>query len=463
MAFTNFYLIAGGTGSADINAGSSIGAAQAAPATGGSWTNATNTYVAPSGTPFATTVPGDYVSVYADGATVTGYVAKVTTVVSNVSVILDGTIKYGTAPTDSANARSAVAGGSWNTEQVLAAGGLATTTVPQSTKVNIKGNLTIAASRTVSMAGTTTAPVWFSGYNATPGDLDADTTNALAKPIWTLNATFALTLSGAYQIVSGLSIVGSRSGTILALTGAQGQILRVRAENTSANTAAGAVNLNAANLFVAYCWFKCPTTAATAGVATVTTSAFAFGTVVEGSGKAGFDVAATFIGTECVCLNNTGSGVLSATSAVRLDRCTIYNSTSDAIKWTGTPPAGSHVVGTLVNIAGGYGINNASGANTANVFRACNDFYACTSNPENGFGDSPAFFQQTDSAAVVTSATDMTPVAGSNARAHGYPGIFENGAFSSYVDIGAVQHQDTPPTVIVTNTMQAPARKVVSY
>ena len=88
------------------------------------------------------------------------------------------------------------------------------------------------------------------------------------------------------------------------------------------------------------------------------------------------------------------------------------------------------------------GINNASGTNTSLVTRACNDYYNVT-NAEVGMGDSYAFFAQTDSAAVATSSTNMTPVSTSNARGHGFPGIFENESFSSLLDIGGVQHNPT--------------------
>ena len=64
-------------------------------------------------------------------------------------------------------------------------------------------------------------------------------------------------------------------------------------------------------------------------------------------------------------------------------------------------------------------------------------------NAEVGMGDSYAFFAQTDSAAVATSSTNMTPVSTSNARGHGFPGIFENESFSSLLDIGGVQHNPT--------------------
>lgn len=443
MAFVPFYLIAGGAGSADINAGSTIGAAVGGPTTGGSWVNATNTFVATGGTPFSAASVGDYVSIYADGATVTTYVAQITTKVSNVSVILSSTIKYGTAPTDGASNRSAVLGGSWNTEQVLAAGGLGTFTVPQSTKINITGNLTVTASRTISMAGAATAPLWFSAYSigGSPGDLDNDTTNALTKPLWTVNSTFAVTSSGANTTWSSLSVVGSRSGTIWTQSASPARVMRMRAENTSSNAAAVAMTCNGAAAKYSYCWFKCPTTATS-----VTTQGNG-GVVLIGctavGGVNGFNpggTTATFI--DCISLNSAGTGFLATNASLQIIRPTVYGAATDGVKWSGGPGAGSCVVGGLFSGLNGStattnGINNALGTNTDNVFRACNDYYNVT-NPEVGFGDSPAFFGQTDSSSVVTSATDMTPVAGSNALAHGFPGIFENETFSSYVNIGAV-------------------------
>lgn len=442
MSFTNFYLIAGSAGSADINAGSTIGAAVGGPATSGSWTNATNTFVAASGTPFASAAVGDYVSIYADGATVTTYVAQIVTKVSSASVILSSTIKYGTAPTDGANNRSAVLGGSWNTEQVLAAGGLASTTVPQSTKINIKGNLTITANRIFSMAGATTTPLWFSGYNTNPNDLDNDTTNSLAKPIWTVNSTLRLQMTGAHQTWSGISFTGNVNSTNgVVLNGAANQIFsRIRVENTNTSSSAAAF-IGQNNPKVQFSWFKSPTTATIVEVVSSGSGNF-IGCVFEGGGFAGLNVSTSVPTiTDCIFLNNTGNAILITTGSPRIINCTIYNSTSDGIKWTGTPSGSPSIISCLFAICGGIGIN-ASAGTTNVIHRACNDFYSCSGGAEAGFGDSPAFFQQSDSSSPVVSATDMTPL--NNAVSNGFPQVFEGGgALGSQINaglsIGAVQ------------------------
>lgn len=443
MAFTNFYLVAGGSGALDNNAGSSTGSRQV-QTTGGTWVGATNTFTAASGTPFASTVAGDYASVYVDGGTVTTYVAKVATVTSSTVIVLDGTIKYGTAPSDGVNTRSCSINGAWATEQVLAAGGLAGTTVPQSTKINIKGNLTVTASRTISMAGATTTPLWFSGYNANPGDLDNDTTNSLAKPTWTFNSTLSFTTSGTHQAWSGISLVGTAAGVFWTASSTVGFLSRFRVENTSANAAAVALRINSNGVTAAYGWCKCPTSATTTGVIQISGITVLSGVTAEGGGIAGFNCSSNATRLyDCIGLSNTGASVLASTAVVQIVGFTSYAATVDGVKWTGTPGTGSCVIGSLFNGANGgsattNGINNASGTNTNIVYRSCNDYYNVT-NPEVGFGDSPAWFGQTDSNPVVVSATNLTPRASANAKNNGFPGVFENEAFSSFAYIGAVQ------------------------
>lgn len=439
MAFTNFYLIAGGAGSADINAGSSIGAAQATT-TNGNWNAATGVFIAASGTPFASTIVGDYASVYVDGATVTLFVGRVTAVTSSTQITVDvTTIKYGAAiPTTSATARSCTINGSWNTEQVLAAGGLATFTVPQSTKINIKGNLTLTANRTISMAGATTTPLWFSGYNTTPGDLDNDTTNSLAKPIWTFNATFGLSSTGTHQLYTSLSVAGNRSNFIWQINAtAPVRLLRCRIENVSSNASAHTFTPNGSAHSIQYCWFKAPTTGTSNGVVDTLGASYVYGCIAEGGGLAGFSGTSNgVVYTNCVCLNNTGVGILATTGAFKASGCTIYNSTSDGIKWSGTPTTGgAHITDCLFNICGGYGINNASGTNTNNVFRYGNKFFTITSGNENGFGDSPAFLEVSSASSLVRSSTDMTPI-GNALDLLG--NIFENQSYKTYAPAGAI-------------------------
>lgn len=446
MAFTNLYIQSGG---ADANAGTSTANAADVTQTNGSWDITADTFIATAATPFSAVTTNDWASIYVDGGTVAVYVAQVVSInAGGLSVTLSTTAKYGTKPSASATGRSCKINGAWATEQPLAAGGLATTTVPASTKVNIKAaTYTITASRVISMAGTTTKPLWFSGYNTTPGDLDADTTNGLTKPLWALNSTFTLTTSGVFQTWSGISVTAAVSSFAWHVSGANISLQRCRVENTSSNAGAYAVALNANGTSMHYCWCKVPTTTTSNGCVEVLQGAITcIGTVADTGGKAGFSVGAisAAVFDRCIAINNTGSGILFSTGGAHISNCTFYNPTVAGVKWTGTPLVSNlnSIVGCLFSNCGTYGIDNASGTNCASIRRMCNDFYSCTSGNENGFGDYPSFFGQTDGSAVVTSSTDMTPVTGSAARNNGFPGKYENQSYINYQDVGAVDHID---------------------
>lgn len=79
----------------------------------GSWVQSTRTFSVASGNPSTDGVAvGDFVSVYADGSTVTGYVARVTAVTST-TIVTSATVLAGTVPTDGTSNRTLRVGGAW--------------------------------------------------------------------------------------------------------------------------------------------------------------------------------------------------------------------------------------------------------------------------------------------------------------------------------------------------------------
>lgn len=451
-AFVPFYMQSGGN---SMNAGSTTANAADVTSTNGSWDITADTFIATAATPFASvTANVDYASIYVDGTT-TGavYVALITAVNSGgLSITLSSTIKYGTKPSASATGRSCKVNGAWADETALVQ--LGSGAVPQSTKVNIKqATYTVTANRTISMAGATTKPLWFSGYNTTPGDLDADITNSLTKPTFAFNATFGFTWSGAHQLWSSISSTGAITGDVVILNGSNTfqEMIRCRGQNTSANTSARAMNASGTGgLVMAYSWFTTPTTATAVGVVNCNASQTWVGVVAEGGGLSGFEKGNTaLLFSGCIGYANTGSAFRSsATGAVaQIIGCTAYAPTVDAFKFSGALTATQVVVGCLAaGLNGGAattnGLNNSTGTSTNFIARACNDYYNVT-NPEVGMGDSFAFFPQTDSAFPLTSSTDMTPLTTANAYKNGFPQVFEGGgALGSQVNggksIGAV-------------------------
>jgi len=115
MAFTEFCCRSGGS---NLNAGTRTGNSTepgvAADLTyaSGTWVSATGVFTPASGDPSAEGVAvGDFASVYADGATVTTLVGRVTAV-SSTTITVSTTAKTGTT-TDGTSNRTLKIGGAW--------------------------------------------------------------------------------------------------------------------------------------------------------------------------------------------------------------------------------------------------------------------------------------------------------------------------------------------------------------
>ncbi len=443
MALTNFYLQAGAS---DLNAGSTTGNSAVYTSTAGDWNNTTKVFTPTDGsTPASTVSVGDWIAAYLNAATITTYIAQVTAVGAGVNgtITVSSTIFVGASPGTGAGTVSLKAGGAWASPAVLATSAVGGGTAPVAMKINVKqATYSGLASATYGPTGTVTLPVWISGYHTTPGDLDADTTNSLSKPVWSYTAAAQATLTSAHQYISALSFIGSVSGSVLAGVSGTSHLIRCRVENTSSNASAFAVNANGTAHFL-YCWFKAPTTATTTGVVSVASVATFIGCVAEGGGKAAWQMGNDARCVTCVALNPTGYGWLFGAGVIPfLVNCTVSGSTSDAVKLDATAAGSTGViVGNLFTSVTGWGINNPSASNVDAVIRSCNDFYSCSSGDQTGFGDAPSWFQQDESSNPCASSTNVSIVTGALARAHGFPGVFENEPFLSYLTCGAVDPQ----------------------
>lgn len=100
------------TGS-NLNAGSTRTDAASFTYASGNWVQSTGVFTVASGDPLADGVAvGDWASVYADGASVTGFVGRVTARTST-TITVSLTAKSGTAPTDGTGDRTLKIGGAW--------------------------------------------------------------------------------------------------------------------------------------------------------------------------------------------------------------------------------------------------------------------------------------------------------------------------------------------------------------
>ncbi len=311
-------------------------------------------------------------------------------------------------------------------------------------RLNVKaGTYTnTTTNRTFGTAGTTTAPIWWRGYNTTIGDIDTD--NTLTKPVISFT-TGRFFVTAGYQDFSNLDINGASTVAQVDISGTHLTFHRCRIECTGAGGMAVDTGSGADGPFeFTACWIKA---ASSADVIRVRNSCSLMCCAIEGGANGA--VLATNSGAVlnldfCTFKDQGGDAVrVTVGAGLFATNCSVYSPASDGIEFT-AEPAYCKVVGCIFSECGGYGINNSTGTATARVRRSHNLFYSNTSGKENGLGDTPSRSEQTDSASPFTDAAsnDLSLVSGSNAKANGPPGKFENETYTSYLDIGAVQRQE---------------------
>lgn len=460
MAWTEFYIQTTGN---NLNAGSTTADPALATSTNGSWDITANRFIAAGGaTPFLSVTVGMYASIYLDAATSAVFVSKVTAVdVGGTYIEVSKTAnKLGTAPASGATGRSCKVGGAWKDTAIVSLFPTAVT-VDQSTRINIKSGAYTNANTAVNFqtAGATATPIWWRGYNTTPGDLDDY--SALTKPAWTCTGTGRFTWTGAFQYISGLDITAAVANNSVALVGAHCHIHRCRVTNTTANAAASAISIASNSGFASCCYFSATSTAT--GVITTSSGASPsmwWGCIITGGG-AGFAALVTSsvtILSNCLFRSIGGAGIaFSAITSgnVIINACTFYGCGSHGIDLQLVPTGFIQITNCNFWSITGYGINSGAGTCGA-VFRAGNDFRSCSSGDENGLGDSPGapgvsgatWGSQDEVSDPWTSATDMTPRIYSKAHQMALPRTFEYEPYNTYADVGAVNSQNAPaPTV----------------
>lgn len=307
-------------------------------------------------------------------------------------------------------------------------------------RINIRAGTyaNTTTSRSFSVTGTTTSPVWWRGFNTTPGDRDSDP--SLTPPAITFT-TGLCTFGGAHQIFSHLDISGQNTGRQLSVTGANLKINRCRVENTNAASGSQAVtnSTNGTNVFTR-CWFKATSSA---------TRVFQNGVVADfigctfTGGGVGIDSTAALRLILCTfrATGSHGFQAITTGSIAEIINCTFRGCGGDGIRFDVLPTSFCVVMNSLFASITGTAINNNTGTNTNVVSRIGNAFYGNGAN-EAGFGDSPSLQEVTEASDPHTSSTNLSLVSGASSKAGGQPGLFENESYTSYLDVGAVQRQE---------------------
>lgn len=440
MAWSDFYFRSGGS---NLNSGSTNADAATLTYASGNWVQGTGVFTVASGDPSADGISvGDWVSVYANGSTVTPFVGKVTAR-DTTTITVDLTNKFGTAPTDGTGNRTLKMGGAWASLVMLASGSaLNTGTVTQPTRINFLGT-TLAnttTSRTWGMAGSRANPLWWRGSSASIGDLDSNP-DALTKPsiTWT---TGSGVVSGAYQKFTAIRFVSaSTTQTLNPMSGSAGsQWYGCEIENTSTGQA---INFGGAPR-LERCWIK---TASTTNPALTIDGAGwnAIGNWIIGGSvnvTTGSQQNTSFFGN--VLLNATNDAIsISGNVSFSFINNTIYNCGRDAIRRTaGTASDRDTIVNNIFSVVGGYVYNTLGTAVGLELFMSHNLYHSITSGVTNGVNEFSDIGELTDSSSpFVAAGTDFTPLSTSNAYQTAAPQIYLTTSQSSRLSRGAIQPQ----------------------
>lgn len=347
---------------ANINAGDNT-ANGVVTSTNGAWSTITNIFTATSGTPFSGVSVGDFASLYADGATVSAYVARVTAIGSGgLTLTLSSTAKSGTAPTTAGIGISCTTGGVWKGPNAAVSFPFGFITAAQTNvagdvpRVNFKNNATysITAAMTHSLAG----PTQFEGYTTTPGDggraiIDGGTsgTSYILLTVSNVQATLRNLIfanNGATGSASGISVSQTNRAYVIGVVvhdvrgaGHDGDAIRIECEAYNCNQS------NTASLG----GFRCATAINCMAHDNAGSNSLGFTTnavpgrfidcIADSNGSHGFGVsgAATDITlTGCDAYNNGGAGLFQQAAISYAKNCNFLKNGTYGVATSGTAP-----------------------------------------------------------------------------------------------------------------------------
>lgn len=260
-------------------------------------------------------------------------------------------------------------------------------------RYNVKGSHTgRGASDTISVGGTTTAPLVIRGYASTIGDATVarssggalDTTN---MPDIGYNSGFRLIISGTYTVVEALDIAGNVSAYLLDLTATGGAATNCRAVNSSTNASSGGIRIQGTTRCrVVNCDAETGASGGNAAIRMDTTTGYIVGCRATSPGAVGINVqgGSAVVGNTVHDCGTDGISIASGAGTPIINN-TVYGCAGDGIDVAAANPADLTFVGNHVTDNGGYGFN-MNGA-TCGVFAAHNRTRDNTSGATSGGAD----------------------------------------------------------------------------
>jgi hypothetical protein len=277
------------------------------------------------------------------------------------------------------------------------------------------------------------------GYNTVRGDFGTRPTIKADGVI----TSFTLVTTGAGNHVENVILDGNSRTTSRGMTGSNATAYKVTAKNcTNSGLAGGGAYV--------LCEATACATASPAFAATIATWCTSHANTVTGFGFGG-----TYIG----CIADSNSGASSRgfddgfTGLTTCMNCIAYNNGSDGFRWNNTAGSGHNFnANDIAYLNGGYGFNNVGADdgwllyNCAGASNTSGNFNSFTSPSQNVIGFVSLSGDPFTNAAGGDFSLNNTAGRGAACRAAGIAGAFLGESTTSYLDIGAVQHQDTGGT-----------------
>jgi hypothetical protein len=326
------------------------------------------------------------------------------------------------------------ANGAWTLAEAI-------TNVTAGTRVNVRNGTysNTTTIRTTGVAGTTSAPIWWRGFNTTIGDIESD--NGLAKPLidfttgnWVCNTAFNYFSNIRFN---SAATTGTNPGTVNTTTAAtDNKFFGCRFTNTAANANSHALRFAGQRNLVRVSYLQSTSSAHCLFMAA---SSLAFGNYIDG-GNQGINAQTTCSLMYNIIDDCASHGILADTTIQMIIGNSIYSAGGDGIRITGTTVS-LFVANNLIANSAGWGINFSSGANGATVLFG-NVYRSNTSGTVNNLTEDWRWGETSLGVDPWTNAAadDFSLV--SDAKALSLPGAFENEPFIGYMDPGAVQRQE---------------------
>jgi hypothetical protein len=392
------------------------------------------TDVVTNGTTTVTSATGGFTAaMVANGINIAGVCYMIATRSDTNTITIDRTVS-------SASGQTGKVGGA------LASPGFASGQATTSNQVWIKAgtytltstSANVAGGKVSSPAGGADFPFRWEGYQTTRGDKGT-------RPVIDGGATTGISLfgtGGVLAIFDNLEFtIPDSTSTGLAIINTQCRAIRCKASGVGTGISVSSAGSDFSLVF-------CEGANTTSTPFSLAARGLAFGCVAHGSAVAGFTGSNTVNYVNCLSFGNTGAGFSAGNQTIAsFCNCTSYGNTGDGFVLTTASTAQMNLVYNCLAVSnGGYGFTAPSTSGKVALINCAG--YNNTSGNKNALLTNVEGFVTLSADPFVSASTNFglnsTSGGGAACRAAGLPGAFPGLASTTgYLDIGAVQHQDS--------------------